>query len=120
MKCVECGAQTGPSRYCRRCGAPVVDRPLDEALARKTLGTASAKRSTAWATGICFALLNLFALVLAIGFPVAYVTRGTPAQERRDSSRSTEHWAATRRGSMLRDVPAVPKADWDEYAGVCG
>ena len=58
MKCVECGAQTGPSRYCRRCGAPVVDRPLDEALARKTLGTASAKRSTAWATGIYYALFE--------------------------------------------------------------
>jgi len=83
MMCVECGAEMGTARRCRKCGAPVPARPQDEAPRTRTVSQRAAKWPKVllvlgWTVGV---LLNLVALMVAIGFIVTAITEGSPAQE---------------------------------------
>ncbi len=67
MTCVECGAEMGTARRCRRCGAPVPERPQEEAPGTRPGSQKAAKpykALLAWTVG---GLLNIVALWMAIG-----------------------------------------------------
>ena len=83
MTCVECGAEMGMARRCRRCRAPVPARRRDEAPATRTVSQQAARWSKVllvlgWTVGV---LLNLVALWLVIAFVVVAITEGSAAQE---------------------------------------
>ena len=81
MTCVECGAETGAARRCRRCGAPAPERPRTEAPDEHPVNQKAAQRYLAllgWTVGV---LLNIVALWIAIVFVVIAISEGSPAQE---------------------------------------
>jgi hypothetical protein len=105
MTCVECGAQMGMARHCRSCGAPVPARPQDEAPVTRAVSQQVAKRPKVllvlgWTVGV---LLNLVALMVAIGFIVTAITEGSPAQE---GPNYVPLWACAFLALMFSIVPA--------------
>jgi hypothetical protein len=106
MTCVECGAEMGMARRCRRCGAPIPARPQDEAPGTRTGSQQAAKWPKVllvlvWTVGI---LLNLVALMVAIGFIVTAITEGSPAQA---GPNYIPLWACAFLALMFSIVPAI-------------
>jgi hypothetical protein len=80
MTCVECGAEIGTARECRRCGAPVPKPPQDDApipwpAAQQAANSPKVLVPLAW---IGIVLLNLLAAYYVIG-SVVVGTEGNPS-----------------------------------------
>jgi hypothetical protein len=80
MRCIECGAETGTRRDCRRCGAPVPESPQDDAPVSLPAAQDAAKSLVGPLAWIGVALLNLLALYYVILSIVMGIVEGSPAQ----------------------------------------
>jgi hypothetical protein len=78
MTCVECGAEIGAARECRRCGAPVPEPPQGDAPVRWPAAQKAAKPPKDTLAWIGIVLLNLLAVYYVIG-SVVVGTEGNPS-----------------------------------------